>query len=227
MAQFANPTGPAPAITATDGGAFDTDGVVNNAIRFFGHVGNVDINVAVSTTNAPGSPDLAAVGMASGIVTNLSPAAQTLLIATSSTGFNSPTSPPAVEVNSSASLTVGRAPTPGVVMKFTSYTDPSNAAFGTAIATPTVTLNATTGRSASGDASPTFALVGNLYSITNLAEYSIPGSLNGVATFFSSSGTTNVNPASAPAPSALALALAGLPLLGMAWFRRAGRKASA
>src|SRR5262245_21758324 len=76
MVRLTDTTTASVPITVTDGGLLDLDATANNQIRYVGTAGDLDVNSSVSITNSPGSPDIASVGVASGVVTNLSPAAR-------------------------------------------------------------------------------------------------------------------------------------------------------
>lgn len=211
--EFQDQTGAVVTITAIDNVLNDLN-PNPNIIRFVGQVGDFSIDATVATTNSPGTGVLASVGMSSGSVINTAATTQVLQIFTTSTDFIAP-SPP-VTVNSSGSITVNGLSPGNVNMDFTSYIDGSNAEFGTAIATATITNNAAPGTSASGNApSLKVNVLGSPYSVSNKAVYTFGGSgfVDG------SSGTTNVRPV-VPGPGGLALALAGMPFFGMAWLRR-------
>jgi len=197
---FSDLTGPTTAtLEAIDGGAFDADGTVNNSIRFVQTVGDLDINAAVSTTNAPGTPTLAFLKMNSGDVTNLSTSTQSLSIFSTANGYTAPAG--GVVVDSSESMTVDVAPPPGITASFQSFVDPSNALYGTALGTPVVTVSGQTGDSVSGNAPTTGATLNSTYSVSNRAIYTIAGS-SSPPTKFSALGTTNVTPATSPSSRA-------------------------
>src|SRR5690349_1341887 len=82
-------SGPALATAeAVDGGAFDSDAVVNGAILFMQGVGELDLKVSLYT-NAPGDPGLAVLGV-EGSVKNNGSAAQDLAVFTTSQGLSLP-----------------------------------------------------------------------------------------------------------------------------------------
>jgi len=206
-----------------DNGAFDSD-PTDNSIRFVGTVGSLDVNAAVSTTNTPGTPTLAFVKMTTGDVTNFSSSSQQLQVFTSAINFTAPASPTPVSLQSSQSMTVGSGPTgPSVVTaNFTSFADPGNAFYGTTFSSPTVSLSEAVGDSGGVNAADTALNLVGPYSLSNRAIYTISGTTTADLTKFSGSGTTNIVPTAStviPGPSGWALSLAGLPLLGL-WFRR-------
>lgn len=206
------------------GGTGGTTGDITllpNQTQYTGTVGSFTVLVSLGTSNNPGNPSFANIRISEATITNTTPLIgtvdTTLEILLSQTDFTAPAGP-SLALDSSATANFNNAPS-GDEVEFTSYIDDSNTLFGTAIASPTVTLTVPSCSplpgctvALSGNAAVTYVAVTPTFSLTNRTIVTLsPGSIE-----LAGSGSTVVS----QVPEPTSLVLLGFGLLGAGFARR-------
>jgi hypothetical protein len=212
--------GPAPPARATiqmmiqeDSGTVTTITGSNGFVSFNGAFGDFSIVASFGTSNAPGGQN-ALVQLGTFSVTNNASGngSHVLNISVSGDGFNSPQSPPPLEVLDTVS---GSGVNGTLFGNFQGYADATNTLFGKGFASTNLGFSVSgTSQSFHQDGVQFgFSPDGATYSLSTFATYSLS---NG-GSFTLSGGNVQ---AVVPAPAGLMLVLSGLPLLGLGWLRR-------
>ena len=203
-----------------DNGAVTTVTSANSQgpASFNGTIG--DFTIAIDTkglSNSPGDPTGADLELSNAKITNNSSSAHTLHINVSATGFMTPNSPPALDLVDAVSGTLNNGTVSGT---FTGYADASNALFGQAFASQTLSFSVT-GRSkffgADGSVSG-FSPGGATYSLSIFSNFNLDGK-----TAVTVSGGNAQTLTAVPEPSSLIALATAVPMLGLG-ARRLRRK---
>jgi len=201
-------------LVLTSGGSTVTKSDPNSGgnVSYTGAVGSFNVQVAYGDSNSPGG--LSALTEAGSIkITNTSSSQQTITIVVSAQDFQSPSSPPAMDVLDTVSGSVAT----GSLLSGTAqgFADASNTLFGTGFASTLLTFGPngkSTSFAQSGDVNGFFN--SGAYSLTFTETFTLAG--NSSLTLTGGNVQTVV-----PAPAGVVLALTGLPLLGVGgWLRR-------
>jgi PEP-CTERM motif len=204
-------------VSVTDNGVGDNDPVVGQ-IGFTGSIGQFSTVITAGTSNSPGANGLAILQTHTISVSNSSATAAVLTFTMGDTGFTTPAGA-GLSLGSSFAGTFLSA-TPGAIVSFQSYADPSNAQFGKTVTSGLHSATQLTGSFApmsfiTADRSATFTSTGG-YSLTDVTTISL--SSNAQANV---SGTTSVVAGGgAGTPEPASLGILGMGVVGLMGLRR-------
>jgi len=178
-----------------------------NTLAFNGTVGNVffDLSVA-STTNTPGSANMAMLNLGSNTISNLNPTVSQLFsIVSSASGYTQPTGNAIGNISNSGTLTSG-----SIAGSFTGAAD------GWMPAALTISASGAA-VSLANNPPPASISISSPYTISE----TLSGTLGASSTTAGLSGTVTIT--NTPEPSTVAAALSGLAVVGLASVRRKRR----